>query len=470
VWIGTQALLARVPQVAISAVDKSGVDGADPGALLGQSSVTPRPNSDLLTIAVRDPDAARATKLTAAYAQAFVQYRRDLDRATLQSVIDDVEGEIDAITPPANDNESTLLVALTDTLSRLRGVQALQTANVTVVRPAAVGGRIENEPKQAAAAGAALGLVVGLALALLLEALARKVRTEDEVSDRLGLPVLGRVPAPSRQRRPKPGLAMRDRLDSPEAEVYRGIRAAIELAAAPDMRTIMVSAVDGEVTDTPTVAANLAIALARSSIVTILIDLDLRHGALDDLFATNGRPGLTEVVSGAANLDDVLVTAWAGDPVPVAASADASDVDNRALLQYLPSGARTASVGDLVASPRLGQVLEAAEERAVVVVLHGPALVGTADVLTLSDSVDGLVVVAGLDQARRRVLEDVREALAGVVETLGVIVTSPKSVSAASLRRGRPLLRGPAARGTRASRPREDGATPLDPAARQIRP
>jgi Mrp family chromosome partitioning ATPase/capsular polysaccharide biosynthesis protein len=458
-WVQTQAELARVPAVAVAAVRSSKVPNADAGALLGASSVTPHTNADLLTFAVRDPDPQRAALLAGAYAAAFVDYRRDLDKASVQSAIDDVDAEIDAVTPPRSDSDSALLFSLTAMRSRLRGVKALQTSNVMVVRAAGPAGRQHNEPLQAAAAGGGLGLVAGLAVALLLEAMVRRVRTESEVSQRLGLPVLARLPARSRQRRPSPGLAMRDRVDSPEAEIYRAVRASVELAATPDLRTIMVCAVDGEIADTPVIAANLAIALARTSNHTILVDLDLRRTALDDLFAARGRPGVTEVVAGWTPLDAALITAWAGDPVPFGASSGKEEAmpDDGALLQLLPAGARPASVGDLVASPRLEEVLATLEQRASVVVLHGPPLVGTADVMSLADGVDGLIVVAGLDQVRRDVLDAVHESLDGVIEGLGVIVISPRKLSKAALRRGG-ALRGSASKvSRRARRPRRRG-------------
>jgi Mrp family chromosome partitioning ATPase/capsular polysaccharide biosynthesis protein len=461
-WMETQAQLARVPQVAISAVDRSDVDGADAAALLGATTVAARPNADLLTFSVRDADPEVARKLTDAYAEAFVEYRRDLDKATIRSVIDDVDSEIDALTPPDGDEEAQLLFSLTQVRSQLEGAEALQTANATLVRPAGAGQQESNDPLEAAAAGAAAGLVLGVALALLLEAIARKVRTEAEAGERLDLPVLGRVPSRTRQRRAGPGLAMRDRPDSPEAEVYRGVRAAIEVAASPELRTIMVSAVDKEVGDTPVIAANLALAVARTSTRTILVDLDLRHRAVDELFASGGRPGLTEVVAGRVALDAVLVTAWAGEDQGVDTSPDAT-----ALLQLLPAGAPPSSVGDFLASRRLQDTLEAVEERAPVVVFHGPPLLGTADALSVCDVVDGLIVVVGLDQARRDLLDDVRLGLQGVVDTLGVIATSRRAVSASSLRRSRRVTPAPS-RGARASS--TEGATPLGVAAEPFRP
>jgi Mrp family chromosome partitioning ATPase len=231
----------------------------------------------------------------------------------------------------------------------------------------------------------------------------------------------------------------------------------------------MISAVDREVGDTPLVAANLAIALARSSTHTVLVDLDLRHRTLDELFAVGGRPGLTEVVAGRVALDAALVTAWAGEAVPFGSEGADAVADEGALLQILPAGAPASSVGDLVASPRLHRVLDSITERAAVVVFHGPPIIGTADALTLCDAVDGLIVVAGLRDARRNTLDEVRDGLAGVVDCLGVIVTGSKPKAATAMRGGRPITPRASARTARTVRHPEAAATPLGVAAQPIR-
>ena len=70
------------------------------------------------------------------------------------------------------------------------------------------------------------------------------------------------------------------RVSTKEAEAFRLTRANVELAAG-DHRLIMLSAVEREVDASPSIAANLALALARNSKRTILVDLDVRRGALD---------------------------------------------------------------------------------------------------------------------------------------------------------------------------------------------
>ncbi len=70
------------------------------------------------------------------------------------------------------------------------------------------------------ALGGALGLLVGLALALGLERLDTRVRTRAQAEAAFGLPVLAKLPRPSRKGGPA-GVVVVDRPASPAAESYR---------------------------------------------------------------------------------------------------------------------------------------------------------------------------------------------------------------------------------------------------------
>jgi succinoglycan biosynthesis transport protein ExoP len=438
----TQAQLARVPSVATRAVLQANLQGTSAGSLLKGSSVSARPNADLLTFAVRDRKPDVAIKLANAYAAAFVAYRRDLDVADIQRVIDDVEHQLVGLNAQT---QGPLVTVLTADLQKLLTVRALQSSNVTVVRSAGAAGAVGNRPISAGVAGGAVGLALGAGFALLLEALDRRARSEAEIGRRLGVPLLGRLPSPKARRRRSPGLVMFDETESTEAEAFRVARTNIVHAVATHDRSIMLSAVEQEVGETPRIAASIAVALARNATNTILIDLDLRRGAVDELFGTQDRPGLTEVVTNQLDLDSALVTVWKGETQSRRRGVHHADADaaGGAVLQLLPIGSQLASVGEFVASPKLHEVVERLRDKAQLVVIHGPPLLGTADALALTAVVDGLIVVAGIGLVRRDVLSDLGDELADVVETLGVIVTGVGHA-----------LDGPMPRGGRRSRPR----------------
>ena len=148
-------------------------------------------------------------------------------------------------------------------------MEALQTSNASLIKPAQGASQIQPRPARNAALGIALGLMLGLGLAFLREALDTRVRTADSLSRRLGLPILAQIPPPPRSLRSSGRLAMLDGPETIYAEPFRILRTNLELID-PDRpaKSIMVtSAVEGE--GKSTTAANLLLRLlepgARSS-------------------------------------------------------------------------------------------------------------------------------------------------------------------------------------------------------------
>jgi succinoglycan biosynthesis transport protein ExoP len=212
--------------------------------------------------------------------------------------------------------------------------------------------------------------------------------------------------------------------ESPLAEAFRIARTNIEHATADGRRVIMLNALDREKGETPAITANLALALARNATRTILVDLDLRRAAVDQLFGMEHRHGLTDVIAGRLDLDDVLLT-FLGDEVLAGTAAERAGYVGpaRGVLELLPVGSPPVSVGELIASGELRDLVARLRERSDRVVIHGPPLLGTADALALAAVVDGLIPVAGVGDVRRDVLSGLGNELATRVETLGVIAT-----------------------------------------------
>ena len=93
------------------------------------------------------------------------------------------------------------------------------------------------------------------------------------------------------------------------AEAYRTLRTNLTFAALDrPLETLLVtSAAAGE--DKSTVLANLAVAMAQSERRTILVDADLRHPSLHEVFGVSNERGLTTMM---------IDQAAAGDPPLVA--------------------------------------------------------------------------------------------------------------------------------------------------------
>lgn len=153
-------------------------------------------------------------------------------------------------------------------------------------------------------AGAALGLLVSVGIAFNLSQNNRQFTHRLAPQRLLGIPFLADVPAFSTESE----LPVRDAPRSPEAEAFRFVAANLDfIAKRHDVRSVLV--VSGAVGDgKSTVAANVALASARSGRRVLVIDADFGNQALSQMLL--GRvpsgPGLTELLSGRAQLSDVL--------------------------------------------------------------------------------------------------------------------------------------------------------------------
>jgi capsular exopolysaccharide synthesis family protein len=155
-----------------------------------------------------------------------------------------------------------------------------------------------------------LGPVVALAGVCLavawLEFRRRRIQSSDEVMRGLGMRVVGAVPALPVRVRSRPTAANQSAAGNTLLESIDGIRTVLlRDASVQETRVIMVtSAVSGE--GKTTLASHLAGSLARSGRRTLLIDCDLRHPAVHQLFELPLSPGFSEAVLGEMHAVEVI--------------------------------------------------------------------------------------------------------------------------------------------------------------------
>jgi succinoglycan biosynthesis transport protein ExoP len=452
----TQADLARTPEVAGRALAKAGISGRAPEDLLSQSSVTPKANADLLVFRVADGDPNSARKLATAYARQFTVYRRQLDTSSFHRAAEEVAARIKQL-HAERDQRSALFASLVAKEQQLRTLEVLQTSNAFVVRPARKTYQIQPRPVRNAFLGLILGLVLGVAVAFLWDALDTRVRSVEEITERLGLPMLARLPAwqstkwPRRRRAPfKPTvepsseppalLAMVAEPNSVQAEAFRVLRTNLEFVSLTRRpRTIMVtSAVEGE--GKSTTAANLAVALARAGRHVRLIDLDLRRPNLDRLFSLEDRPGITDVALGRVHIEDAMTKIAIPSPnrvvppVPGQAAHGRNGFDGTGglagVLEVLCSGPIPPDAGEFVQSPVLAEILACTAEKLPkreslrlerrpsevdagvdVVLIDAAPLLHVGDAIALSARVDALLVVTRLEMVTRSMLNELARVL-----------------------------------------------------------
>jgi Mrp family chromosome partitioning ATPase/capsular polysaccharide biosynthesis protein len=450
-YMATQALVARAPILVDRVIQRAAIPGLTRKTFTERSSVSANPNADVLTFRVTNSRSAVAMHLANLYAVQFAEYRRELDTQAFQSALTGVQDRIATLSveldeaisqgqsrDPSSDEAAAIqsqIDALRSKEQELQTASALRSDGANVQSEADDADQVQPRPIRDAVLGLLLGLVLGVAAALGMDALNRRPRSHDEVTDALPAPILGVIP--TRRRRPSK-LAVLDSDGSPEAESYRRARVALEasLRGSPDRLIVLTSAHEAD--SKSLAAANLALAYARAGLAVILVDADLRRPRLNSLFGIAPSPGITDVLHGSVPLADALHEVPAVQDVRSVVMVGATDggvpeTEPTAFgsLNILPTGQLPPNAADLTASASFGLLLERLRPLGDVVLVDTPPVLPVSDALAICRHADAVVAVVSWRRDTRDVLRAFGDALSTVPAPLvGSIVVGQRDRSA----------------------------------------
>ena len=286
--------------------------------------------------------------------------------------------------------------------------------------------------------GLLAGLLLGVLLALLLELLDTRVPTSEALSQLLGWPVLGRIWR----------AAHKEDVINPtgrnsNVESYRMLRTNIGFSAIDrPLRTLVITSAtprEGK----STIAANLAIFMARSGKNTLLIDADLRHPTQHDPFGLPADAmGLSNAILACSMLGSAKAAAYQQLPAPTtpAGSSSTSPVARTLSLDpfvhavgipslcVMPSGPLPPNPPELLDSKAIQPFFAAlATCGAEVVIFDTPPVLGLSDAGILASKADSTLVVVDIARAHKRVLSQAKALLerAGA-HVLGCVVNQQR--------------------------------------------
>lgn len=296
-------------------------------------------------------------------------------------------------------------------LERMKGVALAaeaQSSNIVILDPAEVPGSPSSPQKMSAvmrSGSLAVGFAIGLAL--LLDFLDNSLTTPDAVERYLHLPNIGvipsfnstngsiygsqrlangigkfsngmaRIPDASSKRSPTYGRELIGAMSpySLIGEAYRTFRTALMLsrAGAPPKLILFTSA---HVAEGKTVTAtNSAVMFAHTGARVCIVDADLRRPRCHRVLAMANGVGLTEVLAGARNLQEVI---------------HQTSIEG---LDLLAAGTEPPNPTELVGSDKMREVLSMLTSMYDVVIVDSPPVLPVSDSQLLATMVDGVVVV-----------------------------------------------------------------------------
>ena len=415
----TQVELAREPVVAGLVLRSASNLRSSVNDLLSASGVSVGQNSDILTFRVSGRRASAAAALATAYARAYVVYRRQLDTSVLTDASRSVGAQL-AQLRAAGQERSSLYTDLLVRQQQIRTLQTLQTPDAVVVRTATSASKVRPHPTTYAAFGVASGLMLGLLFAFLLEALDTRIRSDRELTGALGLTLLGRTPKLRDRGRGHKKNRLPVMLADPassEAEAFRRLRVAIDLANLDGGSTslLITSALPGE--GKTTVATNLAVAFARTGRQTTLLDFDLRHPNVAQTFGLRADPGLTECALGEIDISDAII------PLDLGSWNAPDHTDAEGALDVVPTGQLPSDPAAFIESQVVSRLLSELQARSDILLIDSAPLLSSGDTASLLLKVDSVLVVANRRMLRRSSVEELKRVLGiSPAACLGVVI------------------------------------------------
>jgi polysaccharide biosynthesis transport protein len=404
----TSTKIAVIESPAVTQRVERVVSASFPGTdVAGAVEVEPNENSDVVTITATTDDPDKAAAIANAYANQYIAYQRQLDRAKVQSAQELVRQNLDAL-PPESTSERA---GLQESLEQLTVLEALQTGNADVVARATPPDEPSApKPVRNGILAGLLGLLLGMGAALLADFLDRRLKSADDFERAFGWSVLVTIP-----RGAVPELSDGD-LAGVKGEPYRMLREGLRfLEITGQHRCLLVTSADAGEGKT-TVAVNLARALVAGGERVILIDADLRRPAAGRQLGLDDEPhGLSTALVSSDPISDVLV--------------DASSMGS---LRLLPTGPTPPNPADLLRTRRMHELLDEARGLADVVIVDAAPLLPVSDTRALLDlpNVDGVLMVARAFSTRRDRATAARRVL-GQSErpVLGLVLTGAREPS-----------------------------------------
>jgi Mrp family chromosome partitioning ATPase len=372
--------------------------------LLGRLTFTPLQGTSYVDLTFVDGDPRLAASVVQRYATRFATERNKAEATRFADVIRqlrDRAADADRIdVPPGTPSPGA---GIRDQINKALVTQSIIGEPTKVIgQPIVTTNGPPLSRKVTLAIGLLLGLAIGAGAALLVETAFRKVITPADAEEASDLPVIADVrKAGVRRRSPLPVV---DRPFSPAAEDYRRVGTLLERQGlGSDIRVLaIVSADPGD--GKSLLAANLAHSLARQGREVVLVSSDLRRPHVEKLLGLGQHAGLAEALQ--------------DEPVPAIALL----VSINHHLLVLPAGLPSKHPGELLASKRLHETIQALRPVGIVI-LDTPAARLSADAIALSAVADATLLVARSGVTRMR---SVHEAASGLrrdrIRQLGVVL------------------------------------------------
>lgn len=196
---------------------------------------------------------------------------------------------------------------------------------------------------------------------------------------------------------------------SPAAEAYRTLRTNIQFSSLDKpAKTLLVTSAGADEGKSTTLC-NLAVTVAQSGKSVVVVDCDLRHPTVHEMFDLSNDKGLTTaLIDGTKSEIPLQQTAVNG-------------------LRVLAAGPVPPNPADLLSTQRMKEILAALSDSADLVLFDSPPVSLVADAAMLASQVDGVILVISAGKTRREIASRAKALLEKVnARVLGVVLNNAR--------------------------------------------
>jgi tyrosine-protein kinase len=392
------SLVTRQP-VAAAVVSSLGLK-MSPSAALDAVSATPIGQTDLVAVQATASSPQLAQRLANAFVTQTIALSTAAMHASIQGEMPTLKDQLAAVPSGQRYGAGTLGAQIQELEQLLLQKDPTLVSEAPAVLPTAPS---SPKTKLSLVAGLVAGLLVGVGAAFLFHALDPRLRREEQLRERFGLPILARIPRQP-QNRPRPLLP--GELSPGAHEGYRTLRTVLAARArSSESRVVLVTGSSpGE--GKSTTAIGLAAALAHGGARVVMIEADLRKPTFAGSFNLSEFNGIERVLTGQVDLAKAVVPVRV-DGVPLR------------VLPAHPSGNSTVGLSFAV----VRKLINDARAISDFVVIDSAPLTAVIDALPFAQAADEVVIVARLDETRLTKLDELDDLLSqnGVNRT-GVVL------------------------------------------------
>lgn len=260
------------------------------------------------------------------------------------------------------------------------------------------------------ALGLLVGLAIGVGIAVLRTVLDTRIHSLRDVEEVTDKPLLGGIVSDSDVR--KTPLVMQAKKHSPIAESFRVLRTNLQFLNVDDAASVFVITSSNPGEGKSTTATNLALALAEAGSRVALVEADLRLPKVSEYLNVEGGAGLTDVLIGKADLNDVMQR-W-----------------GRSQMYYLPAGRIPPNPSELLGSEGMRKIIDTLEDTFDYVIIDAPPALAVTDAAVVGHGKASILIAVAAGSTKKPELESTLTALdhAGV-DVVGIVATmlTPKA-------------------------------------------